>query len=193
MADTGALVRSRLDEYAAIAAAVAGTGLAAQVTLVAEECIRTYRDGGRLLLFGNGGSAADAAHAAAEFVGRCTRDRPGLAALALTDPAVLTALANDYGYEEVFARQVQAQSLHGDLVVGLSTSGRSVNVLRGLAQARSAGLRTVALTGGDAGALPGAADHVLVVPSGHTGRIQEVHGLWCHLWAEAVEAALFSS
>ncbi len=193
MVDTERLVRGRLDEYAALAVAIAGAELASEVARVADACIQTYRGGGRLLLFGNGGSAADAAHAAAEFVGRCTRDRPGLGALALTDAAALTAIANDYGFEEVFARQVQAHSAAGDLVIGLSTSGRSANVLRGLAQARSLGLRTVALTGGDAGRLEGAADHVLVVPSAHTGRIQEVHALWCHVWAEAVESALFPS
>jgi len=186
-----ALVRGRLTQYAAVAEQIAADDLAGQVALVAEELVRTFRDGGRLLFMGNGGSAAEAAHAAAEFVGRCTKDRSPLAALALTDPAVLTALANDYGYDEVFARQVQAYATVGDVVVAMSTSGRSANILRGLAQARAMGLRTVALTGGDAGLLAEAADHVLVVPSTHTGRIQEVHGLWCHVWAEAVESALF--
>lgn len=184
-------MRDRLEEFARVAAALAEPGLRGQVARVAELWIETYRRGGALLFAGNGGSAAQASHAAAEFVGRCTREREPLRALSLTDPAVLTALANDYGFEEVFARQVQAHARPGDVLVVLSTSGRSPSVLRALEDARTLGLTTVALTGGDAGLLPGRADHVLVVPSGRTGRIQEVHDLWCHIWAEAVDDALF--
>lgn len=185
------LVGDRLAEFAGVAAALSDPVPRGQVVAVAELWTATYRAGGTLLFAGNGGSAAQAAHVAAEFVGRCTRERGPLPALSLTDPAVVTALANDYGYDEVFARQVRAHARPGDVLVVLSTSGRSPNVLRALDEARALGVGTVALTGGDAGLLPGRADHVLVVPSATTGRIQEVHDLWCHIWAEAVEDALF--
>ena len=185
-----ALVSDRIDEFIGVAAALSDHELRDQVTAVAGLFVQTVRDGHVLLFAGNGGSASQAAHAAAEFVGRCTRDRGPLPALALTDPAVLTAIANDYGYPEVFARQVRAHARPGDLLVVLSTSGHSSNVLRALDEARTLGLATVALTGGDAGLLRGRADHVLVAPSARTGRIQEVHDLWCHVFAEAVEVCL---
>lgn len=186
------LVAARLGDVRTVADRLLEPDLLAAAAEVAELFVRCYRDGGRAVLFGNGGSAADAAHVAAEFLGRCTRDRPPLPALALTEGlATLTALGNDYGYEEVFARQLRAQARPGDLVVALSTSGRSPNVIRGLEEAASLGLVTVGLTGGDGGAFPGLVDHLLVAPSQHTGRIQEVHQVWCHVWVEVVEAALF--
>jgi D-sedoheptulose 7-phosphate isomerase len=185
-----ALVSDRIAEFVGVAEALSDRELREQVTAVAGLFVQTVRDGHVLLFAGNGGSASQAAHAAAEFVGRCTRDRGPLPALALTDPVVLTAIANDYGYPEVFARQVRAHARSGDLLVVLSTSGHSSNVLRALDEARALGVVTVALTGGDAGLLPGRADHVLVAPSARTGRIQEVHDLWCHVFAEAVEVCL---
>jgi D-sedoheptulose 7-phosphate isomerase len=186
------LVAARLDDVRAVAGRLAEPNLLAATARVAEVFVGCYRDGGRVVLFGNGGSAADAAHVAAEFVGRCTRDRPPLPALALTEGlATVTAVGNDYGYEEVFARQLRAHARQGDVVVALSTSGRSPNVLRGLAEARALGLATVGLTGGDGGGFPGLVDHLLVAPSADTARIQEVHQTWCHIWVEAVEAALF--
>lgn len=188
----GRLVADLVGEYRSVAEAATDPALVDAVAAVADLLVGCYRDGGRTVLFGNGGSAADAAHVAAEFVGRCTRERDPLPALALTEGlATLTAVANDYGYDEVFARQLRAHARPGDVVVALSTSGRSPNVLRGLAVARELDLVTVGLTGGDGGAFPGAADHVLVAPSRHTGRIQEVHQMWCHVWVEAVETALF--
>jgi D-sedoheptulose 7-phosphate isomerase len=187
------LVAERLAEHLTVAHALVDASLHQQVAAVGDLFVRTYRAGGQILFAGNGGSAAQAAHAAGEFVGRCTRERGPLPALALTDASVLTALANDYGYDEVFVRQVIAHGRPGDVFVGLSTSGRSPSIMRGLEAARSHGLTTVALTGGDGGLLPDAADHVLLVPSARTGPIQEVHALWCHIWAEAVELALFES
>jgi D-sedoheptulose 7-phosphate isomerase len=185
------LVAVRLAEHAEVAQSLSEPLLQKAVADVAELLAATYRSGGQALFAGNGGSAAQASHAAAEFVGRCTRERAALPALTLTEPALLTALANDYGYDEVFVRQVQAYGRPGDVLVALSTSGRSPSVLRAVAAARQQGLTTVALTGGTGGELIGAADHVLVAPGRHTAAIQEVHGLWCHIWAEAVEQALF--
>lgn len=159
---------------------------------VAGEIEDTIRNGHKLLFFGNGGSAADAGHMAAEFVGRCVHESDPLPALSLTDsPAILTALANDYGYEQVFARQVTALARPGDMVFGLSGSGRSANVLAGLRQARELGLRTIALTGTTGGQMETVADVVMRAPSDVIGRIQEVHKIWGHLWAEWVEIRLF--
>jgi len=186
------LVTERSLDYARVAGLVAAPDLVAKVAAVVRTFVDVYRAGGQLLVFGNGGSAADASHLAAEFVGRCTRDRPPLPALALTDSAAaISALANDFGYDQVFARQVQAHGRAGDLALGLSTSGRSPNVLAGLAAARNLGLHTVAFTGDDPGLLESAADVVLRAPTGSTGRVQEVHQMWAHLCAEAVEVALF--
>ena len=160
------LITERLDEYAALAAQVASsTELTASVVRVGKDLVEVYRHGGRVLAFGNGGSAADAQHVVAEFVGRCTRERRPLPALALADNlAVVTAIGNDYGYDEVFARQIRAHARPGDLALAFSTSGRSPNVLRGLEAAQALGLRTVALTGADGGDL--SADDVLRGP-GH--------------------------
>ena len=159
---------------------------------VAGEIEDTIRNGHKLLFFGNGGRAADAGHMAAEFVGRCVHESDPLPALSLTDsPAILTALANDYGYEQVFARQVTALARPGDMVFGLSGSGRSANVLAGLRQARELELRTIALTGTTGGQMETVADVVMRAPSDVIGRIQEVHKIWGHLWAEWVEIRLF--
>jgi D-sedoheptulose 7-phosphate isomerase len=151
------------------------------------------RDGRKLLLFGNGGSAADAQHIAAEFVGRFLRERRPLPAIALTtDTSALTAIANDYGFDEVFARQVRALGARGDVALAISTSGRSPNVLRAVEAARDAGLKVVALTGGDGGSLAGAADIVLrVSASTLAARIQETHILIGHVICELVDQRLF--
>lgn len=150
-----------------------------------------FRAGHKVLLFGNGGSATDAAHLAAEFVGRYRRERVPLAALALSsDQAKLTCIANDYGYDEVFARQVQALGRKGDVAVGISTSGNSPNVLKGLQAARAQGLVTVGWTGGTGGKLVGLADHLFVVPSTVVARIQETHITLGHALCELVDEAL---
>ncbi len=146
------------------------------------------RAGGKVLVFGNGGSAADAQHFAGELVGRYLRDRAALAAIALTtDPSILTAVANDLGYEAVFRRQVEALGRAGDVAVGISTSGRSPNVLEALVAAKARGLVTVGLTGNGGGTLPGLVDHLIDVPSASTPRIQEVHGMVVHLLCQIVE------
>ena len=164
---------------------------AARIQKLADLLAETFRKGNKVLLFGNGGSATDASHVAAEFVGRYRRERAPLAALALSaDQAKLTCIANDYGYAEVFARQVQALGRPGDVAVGISTSGNSPNVLKGLQAARVQGLVTVAWTGGTGGKLVGLADHVFIVPSTVVARIQETHHTLGHVLCELVDEAL---
>jgi D-sedoheptulose 7-phosphate isomerase len=146
--------------------------------------------GGRVLAFGNGGSAADAQHLVAELVGHFRRERPALPALALAcDPSVMTSLANDMGFEAVFRRQIEAHGRPGDVALGISTSGRSPNVAEGLRAARSRGLMTVGLTGNDGGSLVGLVDHLVIVSHADTARIQEVHGLVVHVLCEIVDEA----
>jgi D-sedoheptulose 7-phosphate isomerase len=149
--------------------------------------------GRKLLLFGNGGSAADAQHLAAEFVGRFMRERRPLAAIALTtDTSALTAIANDYGYDEVFARQVRALAGEGDVALAISTSGRSPSVLRAVDACRELGVRTIGLTGGDGGALADAVDVSLCVSASRlSSRIQETHILIGHVICEVVDRRLF--
>jgi D-sedoheptulose 7-phosphate isomerase len=157
-------------------------------SLIAER----FRRGGKLLAFGNGGSASDAQHLAGELVGRFLRDRPGLSALALTtDSSVLTAVANDMGFDHVFARQVEAHGRAGDVAFAITTSGRSPNVVAALRQARALGLLTIGLTGRGGGEVAGLVDHLIDVPHGETARIQEVHGMVVHLVCQGIEEALF--
>lgn len=161
---------------------------AGQVLAVGLRIAASLKAGGKVLAFGNGGSAADAQHLAGELVGRFKRDRAALPALALTtDPSVITAIGNDMGYEAIFRRQVEAHGRPGDVAVGISTSGRSANVVEALRLARSRGLVTVGLTGGGGGRLPGLVDHLLDVPHTDTARIQEVHGMIVHILCEIVE------
>jgi D-sedoheptulose 7-phosphate isomerase len=163
----------------------------AAVVSAAEAITGALRDGGKLLAFGNGGSAADATHFAAELVGRYLLERDGLPAISLSDNAsALTAISNDYGYERVFARQVEALGRPGDVALGISTSGRSANVLAGLTAARAGGLATLALTGGNGGPMREAADVCIAVPSAETPRVQEGHTLVAHVLCELVERAL---
>jgi D-sedoheptulose 7-phosphate isomerase len=177
---------TQLAEHVALASRVGD--LLPTLRTVGNRLIAAYRDGGRLFTFGNGGSAADAQHLAAELVGRYQRDRRPLPALALTvDPSVVTCIGNDYGYEEVFARQVRAFAGPGDMVIGFTTSGRSLNVVAGLAAARKVGAMTVLFTGGDVGPAADHADHVLAVPSPTTARIQEMHLLLLHLLSEQID------
>jgi D-sedoheptulose 7-phosphate isomerase len=150
----------------------------------------SLRAGGKVLVFGNGGSAADAQHLAGELVGRYLRDRQGLPALALTtDPSVVTAVGNDMGFESVFRRQVEAHGRAGDVAVGITTSGRSPNVVVALRTARQRGLVTVALTGNGGGDLGGAVDYLIDVPHSETPRIQEVHTMVVHILCQIVEEA----
>jgi D-sedoheptulose 7-phosphate isomerase len=155
----------------------------------AARLIRAYEAGGKVLAFGNGGSAADAQHLVAELIGRYGVTRRPLAAVALsTDPSVVTCIANDFGYEQLFARQVEGLVRPEDVVVGFTTSGTSASVVAGLAAARDAGATTVALTGRDGRDAAAVADLVLAVPSDRTARIQEVHLLVTHLISERIDA-----
>ena len=158
------------------------------VEVVARRLIEVYEGGGSLFTFGNGGSAADAQHLAAELVGRYARERRPLAAVALsTDPSVVTCIGNDFSFDDVFARQVQALARRGDMALAFTTSGRSENVVRGLRTAREAGSTAVVFTGGDGGPAAEAAEHALVVPSRSTARIQEMHLLLLHLLIDRVD------
>jgi D-sedoheptulose 7-phosphate isomerase len=149
---------------------------------------RTLADGGKLLVFGNGGSAADAEHMAAELVGRFERDRPGLAAISLTaNTSVLTALGNDFGHEHVFDRQLETLARPGDVAVAISTSGRSPNVTAAARRARALGLGVVALTGGDGGELEDLANVAIRIPSFSVPRIQEGHGVVIHVLCALVD------
>jgi D-sedoheptulose 7-phosphate isomerase len=148
--------------------------------------------GGKVLLFGNGGSAADAQHLAAEFVGRFVRERRALPAIAFTtDSSILTAVGNDYGFDRVFARQIEAFGSPGDVAIGITTSGNSPNVIIALKAARASGLKTVGLAGRDGGALKALVDFPIIVPSSITARIQECHLAIEHLLCELVEEEMF--
>ncbi|HYH94259.1 MAG TPA: SIS domain-containing protein [Candidatus Saccharimonadales bacterium] len=184
------LLRSRILTSAEVKRELADdveAAAAAAVLLVA-----AYRAGHKMILFGNGGSAADAQHIAAELTGHFYLDRPPLPALALTvDTSALTAIGNDYGFEDVYARQITGMGEPGDVAIGLTTSGGSKNVVRGLEAARDRGLVTIALTGRSGGRAGEVADVCVRVPSDDTPRIQESHTVIGHSWAEIVEAAMF--
>jgi len=151
---------------------------------------RTLESGGKILVAGNGGSAADAQHFAAELVGRYLREREAMAAIALTtDTSILTAVANDYGYEQVFSRQIEGLARPGDLFAAISTSGNSQNLVRALEVARARGLATVALLGKGGGKMAALADHALVVPSDSTPLIQVAHHWIYHAWCDLIDRA----
>jgi len=163
-----------------------------QIVEVTELTIECLKKGGKVILFGNGGSASDSQHIAAELVGRFKRDRAGLPAIALTtNTSILTAVANDYGYDVVFAKQVEALAQKNDLIIGISTSGKAKNVACGIRQAKKMGLKTIALTGGDGGDLAKLADLSVLVPSSVTARIQEAHITIGHAICDIVEQTLF--
>ena len=156
-----------------------------------QACAASISGGGKLMLFGNGGSAADAQHLATELTVRYKKDRAAIAALALTtDSSALTAAGNDLGFEKIFARQIEALGRKGDIALGISTSGKSANVIAGLKQAKAMGLVTAAFGGKDGGALPGHVDHLLLVPSATTARIQEMHILLGQMLCGALEIEL---
>ncbi len=161
------------------------------VLQAAEAMSATLSRGGKVLAFGNGGSASDAQHFAAELVGRYLRERRAVPALALTvDTSVLTAVGNDYGFDRVFARQIEALGIEGDVALGISTSGKSPNVLAAFAAARERGVTTVALTGCDGGPIGRAADIHINVADAATPRVQEVHRTLLHIICEIIEAGI---
>ena len=165
-----------------------------QLQQATELCITSLANQGKILFAGNGGSAADAQHFAAELVGRYGFDRPGLPAVALTtDTSALTAIGNDYGYEAIFARQVQALGLENDVFVGISTSGNSANVLLALQVARQQGLKTIGFTGRDGGQMPDYCDVCMIVPAAKTAAIQETHLMFGHILCDLIESSLFKA
>lgn len=166
--------------------------LVASIAEVAKMCVALYRDDKKTLLAGNGGSAADAQHIAAELVGRYGFDRPSIASIALTtDTSNLTAIGNDYGYDKVFSRQLEGLGSAGDLFIGISTSGNSQNVINAFESAKVKGITTVALVGRDGGKMAEMADIALIVPSDATPRIQESHILIGHILCDIIEKELF--
>ncbi|TXH04251.1 MAG: SIS domain-containing protein [Nevskiaceae bacterium] len=170
---------------------LADAALQARILEVTQLCMAAFRRGNKVLIAGNGGSAADAQHMAAEFVARFEFDRPGLPAVALTtDTSALTAIGNDYGYERLFSRQVEALGRQGDVFIGISTSGNSRNVLKAMEVCKERGLIRVALCGAG-GRIHEMAEHVLAVPSTHTPRIQEGHGLIMHIVCALCEEGLY--
>jgi D-sedoheptulose 7-phosphate isomerase len=153
-----------------------------------------FSEGKRVFLFGNGGSACDASHIAAEFINRFKRERPGLPAIALnTDIAVITSIANDYGYSEVFARQLKTLADSGDIVIAISTSGGSKNILKAVDVARRKGLKTIAFTGSKGEKFAAKCDHAFIVPSEDTPRVQEVHITLAHVLCQMTEELLFEA
>ena len=155
---------------------------------IAEICRKTLIDGGKILICGNGGSAADSQHIAAEFVGRFVKERPGLPAIAFTtDTSILTAVGNDYGYDEVFCRQVEALGRYGDVLIGISTSGNSANIIKAFNQAKKQKLKTIALTGIKESKMSELADVTLKVPTDVTARVQECHIMVGHMICEYID------
>ena len=160
----------------------------------AQAAIDCLSSGGKILLAGNGGSAADAQHIAGELVSRFMFDRPGLPAIALTtDTSILTAIGNDYGYEKLFARQVQAHGRKGDIFIGYSTSGKSPNILAALEEAWTQGLICIGLTGNRGGPMQELCHHLLEAPSAETPRIQECHAVLGHILCGLIESAIFKA
>lgn len=177
-----------------VATMLSAPALLAAIEDAAGACIASLRGGGKILIAGNGGSAAEAQHFAGELVSRFAFDRDGLPAMALsTDTSILTAIGNDYGFERVFARQVQAHGRTGDVFIGLSTSGTSPNVLAAFEEARRRGLVCVGLTGNRGGPMRDLCDHLMAVPSADTPRIQEGHLVVIHIMCGLIEQAIFGS
>lgn len=188
-------VSEQIGEAARIMAAMlADQEIHNAMAAAATACVDCLNGGGKILLAGNGGSAADAQHIAGELVSRFAFDRPGLPAVALTtDSSILTAIGNDYGYEKLFARQVQAQGRKGDVLIGYSTSGCSANILGAFEVARASGLVTIGLTGNRKGPMMGLCDHLFEVPSSDTPKIQEGHLVLGHILCGLIENAIFGT
>lgn len=188
-------IQKQIEESQRVMTAMLADQPLQEATLAAAQaCITSLQNGGRILLAGNGGSAADAQHIAGEFVSRFMFDRPGLPAIALTtDTSILTAIGNDYGYEKLFSRQVQAHGNKGDVFIGYSTSGKSPNILLAFQEARARGLICIGLTGNRGGPMRELCDHLLEVPSPDTPKVQEGHLVLGHTICGLVESAIFTA
>lgn len=187
MADVKEIIRDSIRVQEAVIST-----MSKDIKTVAGMMASSIKKGGKVILFGNGGSAADAQHIAAELIGRFKLERQALAALSLTtNTSIITSIANDYGYEEIFSRQLEGIASDNDLAIGISTSGNARNVITGIIEAKKLGLKTVALTGSSGGELAAIADIALIVPSDNTPRIQEAHSTIGHVLCELVEHNLF--
>lgn len=181
------------NSLAAMTAAAGDASLLAASQAIATAAIVALRAGNKILIAGNGGSAADAQHIAAEIIGRYKQDRPGWPAIALTtDTSALTAIANDYGFERVFARQVEGLGQGGDLFIGITTSGRSPNILAALEMARARGLVTVGMTGPGGATMAALCDHLLIAPGVETALVQQIHLMAAHAICDEIECALMA-
>ena len=177
-----------------ISAILQDGGLLTRVEAAAQACVTSLRNGGKILLAGNGGSAADSQHIAGELVSRFAFDRPGVAAMALTtDTSILTAIGNDYGYQQLFTRQLQAYAIKRDVFIAYSTSGNSPNIIAALREAKSLGVISIGMTGSRGGPMKDLCDHYLDVPSTETPKIQEIHAVLGHILCGLVERALFEA
>lgn len=187
------LISEQVAESIAVKQALAGsTEAMSAIQQAAQKCVVAYQRGNKVLIAGNGGSAADAQHMAAELSGRFNFDRPGIPAIALTaNSSAVTAIANDYGYEKVFSRQAQAYGQPGDLFIGISTSGNSKNILAAIEECQQQGMETIGLTGGAGGKMAQACSVCIQIPSTSTPRVQECHILIVHMLCAAVEEILF--
>jgi D-sedoheptulose 7-phosphate isomerase len=185
------IIKKRLQESIEVKYLLQNDNFVKLISQIATAMVATYRQGGKIILFGNGGSAADAQHIACELVGRFMKERKGLPAIALTvNTSILTAVSNDYGYEKVFVRQLEALALPHDLVIGISTSGNAVNVNQAIAFAKQQKVKTIGFTGGTGGNLANLVDLCLTIPSKSTPRIQEAHITIGHILCELVEEQL---
>ena len=184
-------VKSQLQSQRAVCELIE-RDMATQIVELSNMLTELFKNGGKLLVMGNGGSAADAQHFVAEIVGRFKLERRALPAVALTtDTSILTAIGNDYGFESVFSRQVEALANEGDLVIGISTSGNSPNILKALQEARLKGCQTVGLLGKSGGSIKDLCDLALIIPSNDTPRIQEGHITIIHIVCDLMEKAMF--
>jgi len=188
-------ISAQIDEAQQVMSAMlADDDLILTVQAAAKACITSLQQGGKILLAGNGGSAADAQHIAGEFVSRFAFDRPGLPAIALTtDSSILTAIGNDYGYEKLFSRQVQAHGNKGDIFIGYSTSGMSPNIIRAFEESQARGLICIGLTGNRGGPMQSCCDYLIEIPSSDTPKIQEGHLVIGHILCGLVENAIFKA
>lgn len=182
------IIKERFEDHLQVLQAVMNSGLLEQIDVIAKEIKAALARGNKVLFCGNGGSAADSQHLAAEFVGRFQKERQGLPAIALTvDTSILTAVGNDYGYDKVFVRQVEALGREGDVLVGISTSGNSGNVVQAIELAKSKGMYCVGMTAAGGGKMATLCDQCLIVPAKVTARAQEMHILMGHILCELVE------
>jgi len=187
------ILKDRLKEHIYIAQKILqDEKISAQIIEISKKIIQTYKNGGKIIFIGNGGSAADAQHMAAEFVGKYLKDRKALAAVALTtNTSILTAISNDYSYSDVFLRQVQALATKDDIIIGISTSGNSENVIKALSYAKENGIFSIGFSGEKKAKIDQVVDICVKVPSSSTPRIQEMHEFLLHTIAEIVEQELF--